>query len=164
VQRKPRSAISLFLLAIGPSMLAGGCGGDSEPSSVPGGADSEAVEVIEAWSDELRAGEAERAADHWEVPSVAQNGTPPLELRSRREVIAFNESLPCGAELTRAEPEGEFTVATFELTERPGPGECGPGTGQTARTAFLIEDGMIVEWRRVPDEDPTAPPVEGPVV
>lgn len=123
-----------------------------------------AVEVIDGWADDLRAGEIEAAADRWSIPSVAQNGTPPLELSNREDVVAFNESLPCGAELTRAETEGEFTVATFELTERPGPGECGPGTGETAMTAFVIEDGKIVEWRRAEDDPVLEPPAEGPVV
>ncbi|MGH2957349.1 MAG: hypothetical protein ACRDL6_10180 [Solirubrobacterales bacterium] len=153
---------SLLVIA-SAALLSAGCGGEEPDSSeVPGGADPEAVEVIDRWSDELRGGDVEGAAAYWEVPSVAQNGTPPLELVSRDDVVAFNESLPCGAELIRAESEEERTVATFELTERPGPGECGPGTGETAKTAFVIEDEKIVEWLRVPDEPLPAP--EGPVV
>ena len=31
-----------------------------------------------------------------------------------------------------------FTIATFKLTERPGPGECGNGVGETAKTAFVV--------------------------
>ena len=49
----------------------------------------------------------------------------------------------------RAETQGQFTTATFRLTERPGPGICGPGTGEAAKTSFVIRDGKIVEWRRV---------------
>ncbi len=159
-----RAAPLALILLIGG--LAGCGGGDTDETAdrVPGGADPEAVEVIEGWADDLRAGEIDAAADRWGVPSVAQNGTPPLELTSRDDVIAFNESLPCGAELIRAERQGKFTVATFELTERPGPGKCGPGTGETARTAFVIEDGKIVEWLRAADEAPLEPPAEGPVV
>ena len=104
------------------------------------------------------------AADYFEVPSVAQNGTPPLQLTSREEVIAFNEALPCGAELTEAEATGRYTIATFELTERPGAGECGSGTGDTAKTAFVIEDGLITEWVRVVDSDEAAPSPDEPVV
>ena len=150
--------------------VAAGCGGGDDnggdggsDASIPGGAEPEAVEVIEGWADDLRAGEIDAAADRWMIPAIAQNGTPAIELESREDVIAFNESLPCGAELIRAETQGEFTVATFELTERPGEGECGPGTGGTARTAFVIEDGKIVEWRRAADEL-TEPPAEGPIV
>jgi hypothetical protein len=59
--------------------------------------------------------------------------------------------------LIRAEGEGEVTTATFRLTERPGPGQCGDGTGETAKTAFVIRDGKIVEWRRVGLAPPTTP-------
>jgi hypothetical protein len=140
-----------------------GCGGSSEESSVPGGADPDSIEVIRDWADDLRGGDIEAASDAFAVPSVVQNGTPPLQLANRRQVEAFNRSLPCGAELTRAERSGRFTVATFELTERPGPGRCGPGVGQTAQTAFVIHDGRITEWRRVADL-PTESPSQGPVI
>ena len=42
-------------------------------------------------------------------------------------------------------------VATFRLTERPGPGRCGGGVGRLADTAFLIEKRHIVQWLRQPD-------------
>lgn len=158
----PRPAV--LLLAVGV-LVAPGCGdeGDGGSDSISGGADPEAVEVIEGWADELRGGNVEAAAEFWALPSIAQNGTPPIELTSRRDVIAFNKALPCGAVLSRAETEEEFVVATFELTERPGAGRCGPGTGETARTAFLISDGKIVEWRRIADEEGLPAP-EGPIV
>jgi hypothetical protein len=149
------------LAAIGLVAIAG-CG-SSEKSPVPGGADADAVRVIKDWVDELRAGDVQAAADRFAIPAIVQNGTPPLRLTDRQQVIEFNQSLPCGAELTRAEPRGRFTIATFRLTERPGPGECGPGVGQTAQTAFVIHDGRITEWRRVP-EQPAQPPAQGPVV
>ena len=120
--------------------------------------------MIRDWADDLRGGDLEAAADHFQLPSLAQNGTAPIELTTRDQVRAFNASLPCGAELTEAEDHGHFTIATFELTERPGGGECGTGVGETARTAFVIEDGLITRWIRVVDEDELAPPAEGPVV
>jgi hypothetical protein len=157
-----RLALSILLLV---GLIAAGCGGDSdtETSSIPGGAESEQVDVIKDWADDLRSGDVEAASDHFKLPSVAENGTPPLELRTRSQVRAFNESLPCGAELTRAEPHAGFIIATFELTERPGPGDCGTGVGVTAQTAFLIEDGLIVEWHRIPDEA-VEPSTESPIV
>jgi hypothetical protein len=156
-RRLPYSLLLATLIAVG-------CGGgsDSEESSIPGGAESEEVEVIRDWADDLRAGDVEAAADHFKLPSVAENGTPPLALRTRGQVRAFNASLPCGAELTKAESHAGFIIATFELTERPGPGDCGTGVGETAQTAFLIEDGLIVEWHRVPDG--AEPPIDAPVI
>jgi hypothetical protein len=143
-----------------------GCGGGddgSDSNEIPGGADSEAAEVIRDWADDLRGGDLDAAADHFRLPSLAQNGTPPIQLSTRGEVRAFNASLPCGAELTEAEQHGRFTIATFELTERPGAGECGTGVGEKAKTAFVIEDGLITRWIRVVDED-ELPPAEGPIV
>jgi hypothetical protein len=91
---------------------------------------------------------------------VVSNGTPPITLRSRAQVKRFNESLPCGAVLERTYRDGRYTAAVFRLTERPGPGRCGPGTGASARTAFLVRNGKIRQWRRL--AEPEAPPA--PVV
>jgi hypothetical protein len=156
-------AATSVLVAIGVA----GCGsgsGSNQQADVPGGADADVVRVIEQWADELRAGDVDAASDRFAIPSVVQNGTPPLRLSDRSEVREFNQSLPCGAKLTEAVPAGRFTIATFELTERPGPGECGSGVGETAKTAFVIHDGRITEWRRVAEQDQGAPAATGPVV
>ena len=132
-----------------------GCGGSSSDETtttapeVTCDADPADIEVIRGWVDALRGGDVEAAADFFAIPSRAENGPVRLELDSRADVVHFNESLPCGAQLVRAEDSGDFTTATFRLTERPGPGICGPGTGDLAETAFVIEDGKIVEWHRV---------------
>lgn len=118
--------------------------------------------MIDGWVTTLREGDIEEAASYFAIPSVAQNGTPPLRLDTRDEVIAFNIALPCGARLTRAEPARRFIIATFRLTERPG-GNCGQGVGGTARTAFLIRDDKIAQWRRLPDRAGDAAP-SGPIV
>ena len=116
--------------------------------------------VIRDWADTLRAGDARGAAGFFALPSVVSNGTPPIVLRTRSEVRRFNEELPCGARLLRTSSSAGFTTAVFRLTERPGPGVCGTGTGMTARTTFVVRDGKIREWRRV--EDSPAP--TGPIV
>lgn len=158
---------AIAALAVITILALAGCGGSSQSSqssTVPGGADADAVRVIKDWVDELRAGDVQAAADRFQIPAIVQNGTPALRLTSRSEVIGFNESLPCGARLVRAETRGRFIVATFVLTERPGPGQCGAGVGQTARTAFVIRDGRIAEWRRVADQSGAQPAPQGPVI
>ena len=142
-------------LLVAPALIAlAGCGGGSGSNTtttapeVPGGADAADVEVISGWVDALRGGDVEAASDFFAIPSTAENGPVLLDLDSRADVVRFNSSLPCGAKLVRAEDSGDFTTATFRLTERPGPGICGPGTGELAETAFRIEDGKIVDWRR----------------
>jgi hypothetical protein len=158
------SARPLAALVATAVVVLAGCGSDPEDETVPGGGDPDAVEVIKEWADELRAGDVLAASERFAIPSVVQNGTPPIRLTDRREVEAFNRSLPCGAKLTEAISSGRYTIATFELTERPGPGECGDGVGETARTAFAIEDGLITQWRRVIDLPGSEPGGAEPVI
>ena len=122
------------------------------------------MQVIKGWADELRAGDVSAASERFALPSVVQNGTAPLRLTNRPQVELFNQSLPCGAKLTHAISSGKYTIATFELTERPGPGECGNGVGEAAKTAFVIRDGHITEWRRVVDSEPTGPTSTAPII
>jgi hypothetical protein len=153
------------LAALGVVALSGcGSSGKDSDTTIPGGADTDKVQVIRRWADELRAGDIIAASERFAIPSVVQNGTPAFRLTNRGAVEAFNRSLPCGAKLTEAISTGKFTIATFELTERPGPGECGNGVGETAKTAFVIRNGLITQWRRVVDIDQSPPENQGPVV
>jgi hypothetical protein len=146
--------IRIAIAAIAIAMV--GCGGGSdegdEAPEIPGGADRAKVEVIDRWARELSAGDVEAAAELFAIPSVAQN-VRIYVIESPADARSFNASLPCGATLVEARPEGELIIATFELTERPGPGRCGEGTGNEAATAFGIVDGKIAEWRRVVPDD-----------
>ena len=158
---RPRALIAVATLALVAPAGCGSSGGKSE-TTVAGGAKPADVQVIRRWADELRAGDVIAASERFALPSVVQNGTPPLQLTDRRQVEAFNRSLPCGAELTAAVESGKYTIATFKLTERPGLGQCGDGVGSQAKTAFVIENGLIAQWRRVVDTG--APANQGPVV
>jgi hypothetical protein len=113
-------------------------------------------DVIRAWADTLRHGQIAAAARFFSVPTIVSNGGGPLVLRTRAAIRFFNYTLPCGAVLTATKkaPHG-LVVATFRLTERPGPGVCGSGVGHTARTAFRIRNGHIREWLRVADTSST---------
>jgi len=142
--------LALLYLPLALTLL--GCGGGDAQAptvSVPGNADPADVAVIEEWSRTLQEGDVDGAAELFALPSVAENGPAVVEIEDRNDARLFNASLPCGARLVRATSEGDFTVATFRLTERPGPGVCGAGSGGEAKTAFVIEDDEIVEWRRV---------------
>jgi hypothetical protein len=130
-----------------------GCGGEdgSESGGGPEVADADPgdVRVIDAWVTALRRGDVDAAARYFAIPSTAENGPLLVQIENLDDARRFNESLPCGARLVRAETQGQFTTATFRLTERPGPGICGPGTGEAAQTSFVIRRGKILEWRRV---------------
>ena len=126
-------------------------------STVAGNADPADVHVIDGWATTLRQGDVDAAAQYFAIPSVAENGPILLHIRSLDDARRFNESLPCGARLIRADSVGEFTTATFRLTERPGPGTCGTGVGAVAKTSFVIRDGKISQWRRVGEGGAGAP-------
>ena len=162
MQSRPLSLLLCLGLIALPVIGCGGDGGEksSNGDTVPtgnegaapkiaGDADPGDVRVIDAWVTALRRGDVDGAARYFAIPSVAENGPLLLHIKSLDAARRFNESLPCGARLVRAETQGQFTTATFRLTERPGPGTCGPGTGGAAKTSFVIRDGKIVEWRRV---------------
>jgi hypothetical protein len=159
--KKPRAALAVALTL---AALAAGCGGGGDDSTtasadLPPG--HESVQVIDEWVKTLSSGDVSGAADLFALPSVVENGTPPIRLSTHADAVTFNRSLPCGAELVRARPDGRFIAATFRLTERPG-GDCGSGVGGLAQTAFLIRGGKIVEWHRLPDTGGQAP--SGPIV
>ena len=111
------------------------------------------VSVIRGWADALRAGHVNEASAFFAIPSFVLNGPPPvLRLGNRNAVKAFNRALPCGAKLVgTSRGQGSYVIATFRLTERPGPGTCGTGVDHLAATAFLIENRHIVRWLRGPD-------------
>src|SRR4051812_1013717 len=162
------------LLAFAAAVVAG-CGGDhpqkarvvdAAPPPAPkvraAPARPREVAVIRGWADTLRAGRVVAAARFFRLPAVVENGAGEIPLGSFADARAFNESLPCGAVLLDAKRvAGGYTLAVFRLTERPGPGQCGPGTGQRAATAFRFTQGRISEGRRggVPGvEGPPPPP------
>ncbi len=90
------------------------------------GADPDELEVISGWIGALSEGDVEAAAGYFAVPSTAQNGPLLVRIRDESDAVAFNETLPCGGAIVSAETVGDFTTATFELSERPG-GGCGDG-------------------------------------
>jgi hypothetical protein len=109
------------------------------------------VTVIRGWADALRAGHVSAAAQFFALPALVADGVNPLHsLTKRTDVVNFfNNALPCGAKLVNTRRgESSFVIATFKLTERPGPGDCGTAVGNPAYTAFLIERRHIVQWRR----------------
>lgn len=154
----------LATLLVAGALAVAGCGSGTagllhpsrSSSSASGDAPAGAVQVIRGWSQALRSGRVAAAAAYFRIPSVFFEGSgPPVQIRSRVGAQIVNAALPCGALLLSTHREGRFVNALFRLTNRPGrggAGGCGSGTGETARTNFLIENGRIVEWLRAPDQ------------
>jgi hypothetical protein len=124
------------------------------PTTATGPADAAATRTIRRWAQALQRGDVARAVSYWAIPAKIQNATPVLNLGSREDLRLFNSSLACGAQLTSAGSARGYTIATFRLTERLG-GNCGSGTGHSARTAIRVRDGHISGWYRLPDAGTT---------
>jgi hypothetical protein len=130
----------------------GGCGGTSKASTTATGA----VAVIRDWSSQLAAGHVAAASAYFATPSVIQvdPAAPAVTLHTQADVRAANQAFPCGARLLSTRVVSGYVDSLFLLGNRPGggPGGCGSGTGLTARVAFVIRSGRIVQWLRIPNE------------
>ena len=129
-----------LVIAVLTAIALAGCGGGTDDR-----------DVVKAWADAVRDGRFDDADALFALPATVANGGRALRFTHRYEVDFFNRTLPCGAVLrgTRKARGGRL-VATFELTERKGPGaNCGTGTGHEAQVRFLVREGRIVEWVRV---------------
>lgn len=144
-----------------PSGAQGRSGVQTVPTPAPTGvpANPAAVQTIRAWTTALRQGDVRDAAIWFALPSemifrtTANGGLNGEVIRTRSDAELANAELPCGAIFISADQRGRYVNALFRLTDRPGlGGGCGKGTGQTARTNFLIVGGLIIQWIRAPDE------------
>jgi len=134
---RPRHGLLVTVLISG-ALACVGCGSATD------------VSVIREWAKALTAGHLTKAASYFALPVIVENGTLPVRLTSRAQTRQFNELLPCGARLVSSARHGAYTYATFRLTNRVG-GDCGAGSGELAATAFLIRNGKIAQWRRLPN-------------
>jgi hypothetical protein len=156
--RRPIAAVVAILAAALAVLLIirGTSGSSSDEPAIPGGANPELVQVIVDWARAESSGDSAAAASYFALPSFAQNGLT-FHIQTFEQARKFNASLPCGAVVEEASEEGRYIVVTFRLGDKANSNDCGAGAGHTARTAFLIEHGKIVEWRRVPDARPAPP-------
>ncbi len=136
-----------------------------EPTPAPKPVTRSERRIVRGWSDALRRGNVAAAARYFSVPALAVNPVPAF-LATESEVQDFNRELPCGAKLVkmRRSAEPKFVVGIFRLTERPGAGECGTGTGDLVAVAFRIYRDHITSWIRADSElaTPTPTPKAGP--
>ena len=134
--------------------------GEGDESIVPDGggkeseskADSEA-EAIRAWSAALNEEDYSKAASFFTDGAIVEQAEE-IRLPDREAAVAFNRSLPCKADVTDIEDEGDTTLAAFRLRRGPG-GGCEGG----ARVRFRFEDGKFSEWRQLAEP----PPADGEI-
>lgn len=133
-------------LILGALLLAG-CGGGDEPEpKLPGPQKGSAEErAIRGWSAALNRGDYDEAAAFFAPGALVEQGRS-YRLRDREAAVAFNRSLPCRAELTDVEREGETLVAAFKLRAGSGPSQT---CGGDARVSFRFREGKFSEWRQL---------------
>jgi len=157
------------VIAAAAALILGGCSvGDGEDGADRPGGDAPSAEkraqprkgesgeaaAIRAWSGALNDGDFDRAASYF-APNAIVEQNQEIRLADREAAVAFNRSLPCKADVTDVEDEGDTVLVAFRL--RGGAG--GPCEG-SARVRFAFRDGKFSEWRQL--AGPAAP--EGPVV
>ena len=74
-----------------------------------------------------------------------------FRLADREAAVVFNRTLPCKADVTDVDGEGDSLLAAFRLREGPG-GSC----DGSARVRFRFRNGKFTEWRQLPEAE--APP------
>lgn len=103
--------------------------------------------AIRGWSRQLNEGHFDQAASFFAPNAIVQQGEA-IRLRDRKAAVAFNESLPCRADVTDVQREGRSIVAAFQL--RPGKGPRS-SCDSSARVRFRFSRGKFTEWRQLMD-------------
>ena len=134
---------AVILAAVVLTAIAG-CGG-SPPST---------ESVVRAWSQALNTDDNERAADLFARNAEIVQGDSVTTLRSHRDAVRWNSSLPCSGRIVSITAKGQTATATFLLGDRPHSRCDGPGERATA--IFRVVKGKIVLWHQTGSS--TAPP------
>ena len=134
----------VVILAAVVLMAIGGCGG-SPPST---------ESVVRAWSQALNTDDNERAADLFARNAEIVQGDSLTTLRTHRDAVLWNSSLPCSGKIVSITAKGQTATATFLLGNRQHSRCDGPGEHATA--IFRVVKGKIVLWHQTEAATPPA--------
>jgi hypothetical protein len=140
-----RPALTVVLLAL--AVLAG-CDSQAVDEPDPDPLHSYDGRVIRGWLLALERQDYEQAAYYFAPGALIDQGRP-YRLRTPKQAIGFNASLPCRADLVRLKGGGAHVLATFRLRAGPA-GNC---SGHV-RVRYTIRKGKFTEWRQLPDDLP----------
>jgi limonene-1,2-epoxide hydrolase len=135
--------VRAVLLATAMLAATAGCGG-SPPST---------ESVVRAWSQALNTDDNERAADLFARNAEIVQGDTVTTLRTHRDAVRWNSSLPCSGRIVSIKTKGQTATATFVLGDRQN-SRC-DGTGERASAIFRVVKGKIVLWHQT---EAAAPP------
>ncbi len=142
------------------ALTAGGCSlGDGDEPRAPRAGQEESerngeAQAIRAWSIALNSEDYEKAASFFAEGAIVEQAGE-VRLPDEDAAVAFNRSLPCKADVTDVEDEGDSVLVAFRLRG----GSAGGCDGGTARVRFRFEDGKFSEWRQLGEP----PPAEGEI-
>jgi ketosteroid isomerase-like protein len=125
------------------AVVVAGCGGSEETP--------DEQQAVREWIDALNDERYERAASFFADGAIVEQ-TREIRLDGRADAIRFNRSLPCKAEVTDLDDEGDTLLAAFRLRG----GSAGGCDGGSARVRFTFRDGKFSEWRQL--AEPATPP------
>ena len=134
----------VVILAAVVLMAIAGCGG-SPPST---------ESVVRAWSQALNTDDNERAADLFARNAEIVQGDAVITLRTHRDAVRWNSSLPCSGQIVSITAKGQTATATFLLGDRQHSRCDGPGEHATA--IFRVVKGKIVLWHQTEAATPPA--------
>jgi limonene-1,2-epoxide hydrolase len=106
------------------------------------------AQVVRAWSKALNANDNEAAASLFAPNALIVEGSLAARLKTHTIAVEFNDSLPCAGRVVAMTVKGHNATATFLLGHRPKHTCDGPG--EKAAALFVVKDGKIVIWERVP--------------
>jgi limonene-1,2-epoxide hydrolase len=115
------------------------------------------TQVVRAWSKALNTNDNQAAANLFAHNALIVEGSMSVPLSSHTLAVAFNESLPCAGKIVALDVKGSSVTATFVLGHRPKHTCDGPGA--KAAALFVVRNGKIVHWERVPVPKPKSPGV-----
>jgi hypothetical protein len=102
--------------------------------------------TIRGWSRALNGERYKQAASFFIIGVIVDQGNE-IQLITHRQILDFNQSLPCKADVTRLVEEKDDTLAYFRLKRGPG----GPCHG-TVRVRFTIHGGKFSQFRQLPGQ------------
>jgi limonene-1,2-epoxide hydrolase len=119
-----------------------------------GGSPPSTESVVRAWSQALNSDDNERAADLFAPNAEVVQGDTVTTLRTHRDAVRWNSSLPCSGRIVSIKAKGQTATATFELGDRQHSRCDGPGERATA--IFRVVKGKIVLWHQTETAAPPA--------
>ena len=140
-------AVAAAITAVALAGCSSGSEDKAQTTPAPRPAEPGYGRLIRDWSKAINAERYERAASFFAPGAIVDQGRE-FRLENHRGAVLFNSTLPCKADVTDVDGEGDTLLAAFRLRDGPG-GSC----EGSARVRFRFRNGKFIEWRQLPESD-----------